>query len=201
MKLFLVGLALFWATMAHGAEELLPEPQLNDSGLHHQDWFLESFLDIGEDLAEAQASGKGLVIVFEQRGCPYCREMHRVNLRIPATVEAIRANFEVLQLDLRGSREVTDTDGEAMEEREIARRWGVVFTPTLIFLPSDADPAGQPANMAAAAVMPGYFKPFHFDSMFEFVASGAYRDSQFQDYLGVRAERLRAEGKDVNIWD
>ena len=55
--------------------------------------------------------------------------------------------------------------------------------------------------MAAAAVMPGYFKPFHFDSMFEFVASGAYRDSQFQDYLGLRAERLRAEGKDVNIWD
>ncbi|MCC0028762.1 MAG: hypothetical protein H6891_00140 [Brucellaceae bacterium] len=40
-----------------------------------------------------------------------------MNLRIPATVEAIKANFDVLQLDLRGSREVTDTDGEAMEER------------------------------------------------------------------------------------
>ncbi|MCC0028761.1 MAG: hypothetical protein H6891_00135 [Brucellaceae bacterium] len=77
MKSFLVGLALCWATLAHGAEELLPEPQLDDNGLHHQDWFLESFLDIGEDLAEAQAKGKGLVIVFEQRGCPYCREMHR----------------------------------------------------------------------------------------------------------------------------
>ena len=160
MKSLLVGLALFWATLAHGAEELLPEPQLNDSGLHHQDWFLESFLDIGEDLAEAQANGKGLVVIFEQRGCPYCREMHRVNLRIPATVEAIKANFHVLQLDLRGSREVTDTDGEAMEERDIARRWGVVFTPTLVFLPNDADPApaiGVPPpkkKKAAAAPKP-----------------------------------------------
>lgn len=184
-----------------GADELLAEPKLGDNGLHVQDWFLQSFLEVGEDLADAQAAGKGLVIVFEQSGCPYCREMHKVNLRRPEIVAQIRETFDVLQLDLRGSRAVTDTDGEELAERDLARKWGVVFTPTLIFLSRDAEPDGKPANMAAAAVMPGYFKPFHFASMFDYVASGAYRDQHFQEFIVARAEKLREEGKEVEIWD
>ena len=194
---FLIAAAL---PAAH-AEDLLPEPTVADTGLHEQDWFLQSFLDVGEDLAGAQAAGKGLVVIFEQAGCPYCREMHQVNLRHPALVEQVRANFEVLQLDLRGSREVTDTDGEALAERDLARKWGVVFTPTLIFLAKDADPAGKPASQAAAAVMPGYFKPFHFASMFDYVAAGAYRDRHFQEFIVERAEKLRSQGVDVKVWD
>jgi thioredoxin-related protein len=96
---------------------------------------------------------------------------------------------------------VTDTDGEELPERDLARKWGVVFTPTLIFLPKDADPAGKPANAAAAATLPGYFKPFHFASMFDYVASDAWRDRHFQDFITERAERLRAEGATVEIWD
>lgn len=198
-----LSLLLSLPVAAHAASdvELLPEPRLGDDGLHVQDWFLQSFLDIGEDLAEAQANGKGLVVVFEQSGCPYCREMHRVNLRDAAIVEQIRATFDVLQLDLRGSRAVTDTDGEELPERELARKWGVVFTPTLVFIPKDADPAGKPANTTAAAVMPGYFKPFHFASMFDYVATGAWRDRHFQDFITARAEKLREEGAEVEIWD
>ena len=204
-RLLIAMLSLFLslplASHATPVEGLLPEPRLGDDGLHIQDWFLQSFLDIGEDLAEAQANGKGLVVVFEQSGCPYCREMHRVNLRDAAIVEQIKATFDVLQLDLRGSRNVTDTDGEELPERELARKWGVVFTPTLIFIPQDADPAGNPANMAAAAVMPGYFKPFHFASMFDYVASGAWRDQHFQEFITARADKLRSEGAEVEIWD
>ncbi|MBZ0163447.1 MAG: thioredoxin family protein [Notoacmeibacter sp.] len=183
------------------ALDLLPEPRLGDDGLHHPDWFLQSFLDIGDDFTEAKAAGKGLVIVVEQAGCPYCREMHRVNLRDPEIVDIIRANFNVVQLDLRGSREVVDTDGTAMAERDLIRKWGMLFTPTLIFLAKDGDPAGKPAAQAAAAIMPGYFKPYHFVSMFDYVASGAYHDRFFQDFIIERRQRLEAEGKDVSIWD
>ena len=200
----IVGLMVFLAAITlqpAWAEDLLPEPTLADTGLHEQDWFLQSFLDVGDDLAEAQANDKGLVVIFEQAGCPYCREMHQVNLRQPAIVDQIRQTFDVLQLDLRGGREVTDGDGEVLAERDLARKWGVVFTPTLIFLAKDADPAGKPANQAAAAVMPGYFKPFHFASMFDYVASGAYRDQHFQEFIVARAEKLRGEGVDVKIWD
>jgi hypothetical protein len=42
-----------------------------------------------------------------------------------------------VQLDLWGAREVTDFDGTALAERALAERWGVIFTPTIVFLKDD----------------------------------------------------------------
>ena len=42
-----------------------------------------------------------------------------------------------LQLDLWGSREVTDFDGTKMSEKALAERWGVIFTPTIVFYKDD----------------------------------------------------------------
>lgn len=203
IRLAFLAVSMAFTFLAPGARavDLLPEPAVGDNGLHTQAWFVNSFLDIGEDLAEAKAQGKGLVVIFEQAGCPYCREMHRVNLRRPDIVEQIMATFHVVQLDLRGSRETTDTDGQKLAEKDLARKWGVAFTPTLLFFSKDADPAGKPANLAVAAVMPGYFKPFHFASMFDYVASGKFKETHFQDFIIERRERMRAEGKDVTLWE
>lgn len=183
------------------AKELLPEPQLADNGLHIQPFFLQSFLDLSEDIADAQAEGKGLLIIVEQQGCPYCRELHRVNFRIPDIVDEMTANFNVLQLDLRGARELTDANGNVGPERDIIKKWGVVYTPTLLYIPRDAQFEGKTAAKAAVAVMPGYFKPFHFATMIEYVASDAYRDQHFQDFVNARADRLRAQGKQVVVWE
>ena len=90
------------AALAKG--DRLPPPEIGDNGSYKQDWFLESFLDLPEDLAESAASGKRLVIFWEQRGCPYCKAMHEINLRIPKIVDYIKANFNVLQFSLLGSR-------------------------------------------------------------------------------------------------
>lgn len=183
------------------AEDRLPEPKLGDNGLHIQSWFHEGFLELEDDLATAADEGKDLLILVEQPGCPYCREMHQVNLRIPQIVEYIQENFQVVQLDMRGSREVTDMDGTATEERTLVRDWGVNFTPTLIFVPKEAIDGSGNAKERAVMVMPGYFKPFHFDTMMHFIADDSYRNGgDFQRYLDDRAATLRAEGKDVDIW-
>jgi thioredoxin-related protein len=195
-----VAAALAAGSRPASAGVLLDEPKLGDDGLYHHAWALESFLDIGEDLTAARDTGKGLIVMVEQAGCPYCREMHLVNLRRVETVALLGDNFDVIQLDLRGSREATDLDGEAMPERELVRRWGAAFTPTLFFFAKEGEIKGTGRD-AAAAVMPGYFKPFHFDSMIEFVASGAYKDQFFQDYINVRAQRMRDAGQTVTIWE
>ncbi len=182
-------------------EATLPEAEVNDDGLHTQSWFHDSFLDLAEDLGEAAAEGKDLAIMFEQRGCPYCREMHNVNLRKPEIVDYIKANFVVLQLNLWGSREVTDFDGEAMEERALARKWLVNFTPTISFFSRDSAGIGDKSGRdIEAARMPGYFKPFHFASMFEYVHDGAYKDENFQKFLQEKFRRLEEEGKKPSIW-
>ncbi len=182
------------------AEDRLPEPELSDSGLHTQPWFHDGFLELSDDLSEAAESGKDLLILIEQPGCPYCREMHQVNLRIPEIIGTLKENFLVIQLDMRGSREVVDLDGEAMEERALVRRWGVNFTPTMLFVPKEAADKEGSAKDRSVMLMPGYFKPFHFHTMLHFVSSDAYDGGDFQRYIDERAAKLRAEGKQVDIW-
>jgi len=177
------------------------EPTLNDDGLYTQSWFVETFLDLKDDLKEATASGKRLALIFEQRGCPYCKETHAVNFADPAINAYIRDNFTIIQLNLYGARTVTDFDGQQLEERAFARKLGVVFTPTIVFLPeSDAGKPGRNARDLEVMRMPGYFKPFHFVSMFEYVRTKAYETEHFQKWLQAKAERLRAEGKEVTLW-
>ena len=172
---------------------------VGDDGLYKQDWFLDTFLDFGEDLAEAAEEGKGLLVLFEQQGCPYCRELHKVNFARQEIADFLAANFNVVQIDLFGSRETTDFDGEAMEERDLAGRWGVHFTPTSVLFPASS--AGMTDRAEAEAFrMPGYLKPFHYLSALEFVASGAYQEQGFQRFLQVKFEDLRAKGIQPDVW-
>lgn len=176
--------------------------EVGEDGLHLQPFFTETFLDMGEDLAEATAAGKDLLILIEQRGCPYCREMHEVNFARQEIVDVIEENYLVIQLNMWGSRDVTDFDGEMMEERDLVSRWGASFTPTTLFFTME-DPESPPATMrdALAFMMPGYFKPFHNLSALEYVATDGYLEQpNFQRWLQAKAEHMEAEGVEVNIW-
>jgi thioredoxin-related protein len=177
------------------------EPVLSETGLHTQPWFLESFLELADDLAEAAGQGKRLAIMWEQEGCPYCRETHLVTLRIPEIRDYIQANFEILQLDIHGSREVVDFDGTGLEERALARRNQARFTPTIQFFPETlAEIADRHGKEAEIARMPGYFRPFHFLTMFQFVREKGYRDSNFRAYLEAKVKSLKAAGKSLPSW-
>ncbi|MCO5128410.1 MAG: thioredoxin family protein [Rhodobacteraceae bacterium] len=171
----------------------------SDDGLYKQPFFLDSFLELGDDLQQAASEGKGLVVLFEQRGCPYCREMHLVNFARPEITDYLQAHFEVVQLDLWGSRAVLDLDGEELEERDLARKWYVNFTPTQVIFPADAAGSAD-ARTAEAFRLPGYFKPFHHLSALEYVAEGAWRDQPFQRYLQDKFAELQAQGVDPDVW-
>ena len=159
-------------------------PVLNDDGLYEQPFFVQSFLDLAEDLELAADSGKRFAVMWELRGCPYCKETHLVNFADPEIRDFVSGNFDILQLNLVGSREVVDFDGEAMEERALARKWGVRFTPTTQFFPETLDQvAGRKGSEAEVARMPGYFRPPHFLAMYRFVREKAYETTGFNDYL------------------
>lgn len=177
------------------------EPAVNEDGLYTQPWFLQSFLDVRDDLEDAAAAGKRFAVMWEQKGCPYCKEMHQVNFARPEINDYVRENFAVLQLNMWGSREVTDFDGEVMEERELARKWRVNFTPTIQFFPESLDGMdGKPGWDIEVARMPGYFKPFHFISMFEFVRGSRYEGQNFQRFLQQKFAEMEARGENPNVW-
>ncbi|MDH3667549.1 MAG: thioredoxin family protein [Paracoccaceae bacterium] len=175
------------------------EAVVGDDGLHKQDWFFDSFLEMEPDLEEAAAEGKGLMVLFEQAGCPYCRELHNVNFERPEIVDYLTRKFLVVQLDLWGSREVTDFDGEVLEERELAGKWRVNFTPTTILFPTAAAGA-ESREKAEAFRAPGYFKPFHFLSSLEYVGEGHYETQPFQRYLQDKFAELEAQGITPDVW-
>lgn len=120
-----------------GPETPRVEPVRSDDGILSQRWFVQSFLDLKEDHAEARAEGKRFAVIFEQRGCPYCLKMHTEVLSQRYINDYVRENFRILQIDLFGSREVTDFDGRKLTEKQLAERWGIMFTPTIVFLKDD----------------------------------------------------------------
>ena len=172
-----------------------------ENGRYTQSWFLNSFLELPDDLKEAGSNGKRFAILWDQEGCPYCRETHLVNVGIPEISDYIRANFDILQLDIWGSRDAVDFDGRDMTEKALAKRSQVRFTPTIQFFPERFKGAETPTGKQAEVVrMPGYFRPFHFLTMFEFVREKGYERTPFHTYLGEKVAALKAEGKGIPQW-
>jgi len=169
--------------------------EVGDDGLHKEEWFSMTFRDVSEDIATAASEGKRLAIIFEQRGCIYCREMHEKILSDPAVRDYIKANYMVVQYNMFGDEEVTDTDGEALTEKAAARKWGYIFTPTIVFLPERIE--GQlPVSKAAVATMPGAFGKLTFLNMFRWVRDKGYEGGEhFQVYHARIVNELRAAGK------
>lgn len=177
--------AAIWAGLAFAAP-------LGDDGLHKPDWLRETFLDLREDLAEAESQGLRLMIIIEQRGCIYCTRMHEEVFPDPAIDAYIRENFFVVQLNMFGDLEVTDFDGEAMAEKDIVRRWGALFTPTILFLPHEVD-QGLTAAQASVATMPGAFEKGTTLSLLTWVNEELYlTDEPFQKYYARMLEARSA---------
>ena len=160
------------------------ELKLNDDGLYTKPWFLESFLELPDDLKEAASKNKRFVIMWELKGCPYCKKIHEINLADPAIETFIKDKFEVLQLNIVGSRDVTDFDGQKLPEKQFAQKYGVRYTPTFQFFPDSNDGLAQKAPAAReVARWQGYMEPKPFLSMFRFVADKAYERTSLNDFL------------------
>ena len=159
-------------------------PVLTDDGLHREPWFVDSFLELGDDLRSATEGGKRFAVMWELKGCPYCRETHFVNFADPAINRYVRNHFDILQLNIIGSKLVTDFDGEELSEKALARKYGVRFTPTFQFFPDSADGLADrsPAEREVARAA-GYLKPEHFLAMFRFVEEKAYETETFRKYV------------------
>ncbi|HWK88329.1 MAG TPA: thioredoxin family protein [Xanthobacteraceae bacterium] len=183
------SLALFMLTPGNAAE-------LGEDGLHKEPWFSVTFRDIAEDIKQASAEGKRLVLVFEQRGCIYCKEMHETVLSDPEVRDYIQKNFVVVQYNMFGDEEVTDLDGSKLTEKTAARKWGLIFTPTIVFLPETA-PANKTVRDAAVATMPGAFRKGTFLDLFHWVREKGYESGEpFPNYHVRKSQERGANAKE-----
>lgn len=164
--------------------QTLAEAILTEDGLYRQSWFLNSFLELGPDLDEASGKRKRFAVMWELKGCPYCKETHLVNFAKPEIETYVKERFETLQLDIVGSREVTDFDGEKLSEKRLAEKYGIRFTPTFQFFPAQS--AGletKTPRQREVVRAQGYLQPQDFLKLFTFVAERAYERESLRDYL------------------
>lgn len=70
------------------------------------------------------------------------------------------------------------------------RKWNILFTPTLIFLPPELD-ASRPAIEQAVAVMPGAFGRGTTFDMLNWVLEERYLNEEEEDFQRYHARMIR----------
>ncbi|NWG87109.1 MAG: thioredoxin fold domain-containing protein [Hydrogenophilaceae bacterium] len=148
-------------------------------------WFKEGFLNLSEDVAEARAAGKRLMLIFHQNNCPYCNALVERNLSQQEIEAAVRRQFDVVTLNMWGDREVTGLDGKHYTEKIFAAANKVQFTPTILFF----DEAGQ-----MILRLNGYLPPARFKTAIDYVGQRQEKAMSFRDYAAAH-EPAAASGE------
>lgn len=137
------------------------------------DWFKDSFLEFEEDVAEAAASGRRVMLYFHQEGCPYCAQLVEENFADPDLKTFIVQNFDGISLNMWGDREVVSVAGRDFTEKTFAAALKVQYTPTLVFL----DEAGK-----VVLRLNGYYPPRDFRAALNYVAQKLEHKLSFSQY-------------------
>ncbi len=87
---------------------------------------------------------------------------------------------------------VVTPSGESTTAKEWARSLGLHYAPSIVLF----DRAGKEVMRSGA-----YLRTFHLQSVFDYVLSGSYgEEPSFQRYISARADHLREQGIDVDLW-
>lgn len=128
-------LTLLISTQAYSSSETTPKGKmLGGKQSEHPAWFKESFLEIADDAQEAADNGKHVILFMHLNGCPYCYKMTEENFKHAPYTDFIKQHFDIIQLNIKGDREVAVNADTTMTEKELANTLKVSYTPTVVFL-------------------------------------------------------------------
>jgi thioredoxin-related protein len=145
----------------------------------HPDWFKQSFLDLKEDVAEAEQSDKdGIIVFFGQQHCAYCKALITNDFGDAAIAQYTQKHFDVIALDIYGDRPVTDFTGNSLSEHDYAIKVKAELTPTLDFYDTKNNLVFR---------LRGYYPPEKFESALHYVVERHYLTQRFRDYLEATA--------------
>jgi len=137
------------------------------------DWFKDSFLEIAEDVAEADEAGKHVLLFFHLNGCPYCNKMATENFDREPLRGQIQQSFDAIEINIKGDREIAMTEDFSTTERKLAEHLKVNYTPTIIFLN---------AENKAVLRLNGYRSPEAVKQALDFVQNKSYLKTRFSNY-------------------
>lgn len=145
-------------------------------------WFKLSFLELGNDLADAAESGKwGVLLYFGRKDCPYCKVHLKKNWSDRGIMTYTQKHFDVIAIDVRGDRPVVDHTGQSYKsEKEYAAKLKTNFTPSFLFI----DVTGEQTMQ-----LTGYRPPYQFRAILEYIADKHYLYERLPAYI-ARGESI-----------
>ncbi len=154
-------------------------------------------LHIGRDYLQPpytlqrKTSDKPLLVLFEQHDCAACDELHGEALRRPESIKLLK-QFDVVLLDIWSKQMLTTPDGRQLSVKQWANELAIQYAPSMLFI----NDKGMEIFRAEA-----YLRPFHTQSVLEYVASGKYKSMpEFQRFVQERADHMREQGIEVDLW-
>lgn len=171
--LVLITVLFFGLVPVSPAGEITPGKSFGARQSEKPHWFKESFLEFEEDVAEATASNRRVMIYFHQESCPYCARLVAENFGNPEIESFVRKHFDGITINMWGDREVVSVGGRDFTEKTFAAALRVQFTPTIIFL----DESGQ-----VALRLNGYYPPDDFRRALDYVAQRLEKQMSFNQY-------------------
>jgi thioredoxin-related protein len=139
------------------------------------EWFKESFLDISEDIEEAKEEGKHIMLFLDLQGCPYCTKMLKKSfIAENETSDFIKKHFDVININIKGSKEITWSEDEVFTEKELALKLKVQYSPTVLFLDYDKN---------VVVRLNGYRSAENFKNILEYVNGKHYKKMKVSEYL------------------
>jgi len=173
-------------TFADYLQRNLGEP--SSDALNNQPFLMRHPLDLS---ASGRRRGKPLAVIFEQRECAACDELHREGFSHP-DVRGLLERLDFAQVGLFDSEKLVTPDGRTLTAREWARALRIAYTPSIVFF----DDSGREVFRIDA-----YLRPFHLASSLDYVSSKAYRDQpSFQRYLQARTAKIQEAGGAIKLW-
>lgn len=147
----------------------------SSSGATAASFFALNTGDLKAELADARADKRGGVLVFfEQEGCPGCRHMKEHILNRRDVQDYYGRNFVSLAVDINGSVPLKDFNGRDSTEKGYAQSTRIRATPTFVF----HDLAGKEIVRIVGPLQ----TPEEFLLLGQFVSSGAYKTRTFAQY-------------------
>jgi len=173
LQFFTVLLALIFTISTLNAA---PKGKVTGGSMHEPpEWFKDSFLDISEDIDEAKEEGKHIMLFLDLQGCPYCTKMLKESFHAQnETSKFIQKHFDVINIDVKGSKEITWSEEETFTEKELATKLKVQYSPTVLFLDYDKN---------VVVRLNGYRSAKNFKNILEYVNGKHYKNMKVSEYL------------------
>ena len=164
------------------------DPQPASGKLHTEVSTIKSV----DDLQAALEPGKHLLVIFGQKQCTTCDELHLDILRRKETRELLQ-RLNVAVVDLWSDQRIVTPDGSEQKINEWAKKLKINYAPSLLYF----NDQGEEVFRSDA-----YLKAFHVQSVMDYVTTAAYREQpNFQRYIDGRADHLSEQGIEVNLMD